>query len=89
MGNFREKSWNTPFGVLRVSTILGLLKRLWKIIKAIIARCIFGLYCFIAIWRVTEALNNSDYWLLLLAFCPLAFETLHAITSRKTNQYKW
>ena len=89
MGNISEKSWKTPFGVLKASTVIDLLKRLWKIIKAVISRCVFVLYCFIAIWRVTQALDNDNYWLLLLALSPLAVETLHAITSKQTNQLKW
>ena len=71
------------------SFFVSFLKRIWKIIKAILSRCIFVLFCFLAIWRVTEALNNEQYWLLLLALSPLAVETLDAITSRNTNQLKW
>ena len=71
------------------SLFVSFLKRIWKIIKAILSRCIFVLFCFLAIWRVTEALNNEQYWLLLLALSPLAVETLDAITSRNTNQLKW
>ena len=87
--DFKSKTWQTPCGLLRGSSILKLLNRLVKIIKAVISRCIFVLYCFIAVWRVTQALENDLYWLLLLALCPLGLETLHAITKKRTNQLKW
>ncbi|XP_076807100.1 uncharacterized protein LOC143450435 [Clavelina lepadiformis] len=88
-GKLNRWSYSTPCGVLQGSKIVTFIKTLIRIIKSIISRCLYFLYTFIAVWRVTEALDQSIYWLLLLTLCPLVIETLHAIIVRQGNEMKW
>ena len=62
---------------------------IFKTIKSVIARTLYGLYTILAIWRVTEATQITQYWFLLLALIPLALETLHTIFFKWNKTHKW
>jgi len=88
LGSLQKRTWSTPCGTLRGSSVAKLIKAFIKIVKSVLARCLYTLYGFIAVWRVTEAKQDSSYWLLLFALCPLGLETIHAIL-RKGTEMKW
>ena len=65
------------------------LRFIFKTVKSVIARTLYGLYSVLAIWRVTEATQITQYWFLLLALIPLALETLHTIFFKWNKAHKW
>ena len=45
-----------------------------EIIKTFIARFIFVIFCFVAVWRVTLAWKCDHFWFLLFTLAPLSME---------------
>uniref|UniRef100_H2YWB8 Transmembrane protein 26 n=1 Tax=Ciona savignyi TaxID=51511 RepID=H2YWB8_CIOSA len=64
-------------------------KTFTRIVKSVLSRSLYVLFSFIATWRVTVALSDAIYWLLLLTLCPLALETLYSIFIRRGIEMKW
>ncbi|XP_002126839.2 transmembrane protein 26 [Ciona intestinalis] len=82
-------SWKTPCGRINGNSLVRAYNTFSRIVKSILSRSLYALYSFIAVWRVTEALNETIYWLLLFTLCPLALETIHSVLIRKGNEMKW
>uniref|UniRef100_F6WHJ7 Transmembrane protein 26 n=2 Tax=Ciona intestinalis TaxID=7719 RepID=F6WHJ7_CIOIN len=82
-------SWKTPCGRINGNSLVRAYNTFSRIVKSILSRSLYALYSFIAVWRVTEALNETIYWLLLFTLCPLALETVHSVLIRKGNEMKW
>jgi len=57
-----------------------------KIAKYFTARLIFVIYCFVAVWRVTQALRNELYWLLLITLIPLCVEAFYTVNKHRSGQ---
>ncbi|XP_064642684.1 uncharacterized protein LOC135496996 [Lineus longissimus] len=57
-------------------------------IKAVIARLIFGIHSFVAIWRVTDV-KGPVYWCLALALMVLMIEGVMTIWKKKGAEWKW
>lgn len=79
----------TPCGILSGSKVLRFLKMFSKLIKAVVARCLYAVYTLLAVWRVTVALQEPSYWLLLFSLSLVAIEALHTIIARKGGEQKW
>jgi len=66
-----------------------LLNEFLNVTKSFIARLIFVVYCFVAVWRVTRALNEELYWLLLITLIPLFIEVIYTVIKQTSSQLKW
>uniref|UniRef100_H2YWB7 Transmembrane protein 26 n=1 Tax=Ciona savignyi TaxID=51511 RepID=H2YWB7_CIOSA len=69
--------------------LVDIYKTFTRIVKSVLSRSLYVLFSFIATWRVTVALSDAIYWLLLLTLCPLALETLYSIFIRRGIEMKW
>jgi hypothetical protein len=57
-------------------------------IKAVVARLIFGIHSFVAIWRVTDV-KGPVYWCLALALALLTAEGVMTLWKKKGAEWKW
>ncbi|XP_023932054.1 transmembrane protein 26-like [Lingula anatina] len=59
------------------------------IISAVVIRLMFVLHTFISVWRVTDVLQESLYWLMLVSLIALVVEALVTVIKRKGEEWKW
>jgi hypothetical protein len=61
----------------------------FKVFKAILARLIFAVHGFIAIWRVTVIYNNNRFYYLCGTLGCLVLETVLSVCIRQGEELKW
>ncbi|XP_055340152.1 transmembrane protein 26-like [Paramacrobiotus metropolitanus] len=61
----------------------------FKVFKAILARAIFAVHGFVAIWRVTVIKKNNKYYYLCGTLGCLFLETILSVCIRQGEELKW
>ena len=59
------------------------------LVKAALARFIFGLHVFITVWRVTQSKEGDTYWFIAIGILCLFGEGLHSLCYRRGEELKW
>ena len=89
LNGMRKRTYTVWCCKVAGSTLAKLIDRAFKLLKSVLARCLYCLYTILAIWRVVEALQIDTYWLLLLALLPLGLETLNTVFFNGSKANKW
>ena len=55
------------------------------IIRLLLSRILFSIYCALSVWMVKLYLRNNLYWLLLIPVIPLFLETIRAAKNWNSN----
>ena len=61
-------------------------KKCFTIIRLLLSRILFSLYCVLSVLAVTIYVSNEVYWLLLIPVVPLFLETIRAGKNWKKKQ---
>ncbi|KAK7076814.1 hypothetical protein SK128_000092 [Halocaridina rubra] len=59
------------------------------ILKAVIARLIFGGHGFLVIWQAVDTTGEPRYWYLALTLVLLCLETLFTLALKKSKEWRW
>lgn len=59
------------------------------LVKAALARALFGAHTMVTVWRVVTQEDTDAYWKLAVGILVLALEGFHALCYRKGQELSW